>query len=58
MPLTVLMAVIAATAIREAISVYSIAVAALSSAINRRKKDSIGVSEVKDAGVEPSPVEE
>src|ERR1700722_2708484 len=44
---TVVNAVIAATAIREAISVYSMAVAPCSFFIRRRKMDSIGISTAK-----------
>src|SRR4029450_1618788 len=45
---TLPMAVIAATAISEAISVYSMAVAPCSLFIKRRKMDSIGISKEKE----------
>src|SRR3982074_3889540 len=53
---TVVNAVIAATAIREAISVYSMAVAPCSFFIRRRKMDSIGISKGKERSLTGIPV--
>src|SRR5260370_16248649 len=50
-------AVIAATAIREAISVYSMAVAPCSFFIRRRKMDSIGISKGKERSLTGIPVD-
>ena len=50
-------AVIAATAIREAISVYSMAVAPCSFFIRRRKMDSIGISKGKERSLAGTPVD-
>jgi hypothetical protein len=54
---TIVNAVIAATAIREAISVYSMAVAPCSFFIRRRKMDSIGISKGKERSLTGTPVD-
>jgi hypothetical protein len=50
-------AAIAATAIKEAISVYSMAVAPCSFFIRRRKMDSIGISKGKERSLTGTPVD-
>src|SRR6267378_2603712 len=54
---TLPMATIAATAISEAISVYSMAVAPCSFFIRRRKMDSIGISKGKERSLTGTPVD-